>query len=160
PAGAPYSLLNTTHLLSKLPTTRAAEYQLFARRLLADPQAPPLVGNRCFWRSDYMVHRRPSWFASVKMLSDRMVSAELVNDEGKQSHLLSDGATFIYRTGNEYRDIFPVWDWRKIPGITAEQVALKPDGKAIHTRGGSSFVGGCSDGQYGFATMQLARGKT
>ena len=31
-----------------------------------------------------------------------------------------DGCTFVYRSGDEYRDIFPVWDWSKVPGTTAD----------------------------------------
>ncbi len=104
-----------------------------------------------------MAHRRLSWFASVKMLSDRMTNAELVNDEGKKSHHLSEGAMFIYRTGDEYADIFPVWDWRKIPGTTAEQFALSPDHKEIHFKGETSYAGGVSDGTYGMACMDLKR---
>jgi chondroitin AC lyase len=158
PAGAAYSLLNTVELLNQHPLPRADEWQAFRSRLRLETRAIPLFGNKHFWCSDYMVHRRANWFTSVKMLSDRMTSAELVNDEGKRSHHLSDGATFIYRTGDEYRDIFPCWDWRKIPGTTAQQFDLTPDREQIHFKGETSFVGGVSDGTFGLAFMDLKRG--
>nr|AIA86524.1 CAZy families PL8 protein [uncultured Actinosynnema sp.] len=31
-----------------------------------------LTGNRHFWNSDYMVHRRPEWYAAVRMNSERV----------------------------------------------------------------------------------------
>ena len=32
---------------------------------------------------------------------------------------MADGATYIYKDDKEYLDIFPLWDWRKLPGVTA-----------------------------------------
>ncbi len=158
PVGAAYSLLNTVDLLSQHSLPRLDEWQAFESRLRLEPRATPLFGNKHFWCSDYMAHRRLTWFVSIKMLSDRMINAELVNDEGKKSHHLSEGATLIYRSGNEYRDIFPAWDWRKIPGTTAEQNDLTPDANEIHFKGATRFVGGVSDGTYGLAFMHLKRG--
>ncbi|MBI4979552.1 MAG: hypothetical protein HZC28_18890 [Spirochaetes bacterium] len=108
-----------------------------------------LVGNRHFWKSDYMIHRRASWMMSVKMLSLRMQSGELVNDEGKRSHLLSDGLTYIYTgDGLSYHNIFPVWDWKRLPGITAVWSPEPPEGK-VPSRGEKDFAGGVSDGTNG-----------
>src|SRR6185436_6967238 len=102
-------------MLSQLPIPRQDEMKRFAASLNNRP-AEPLVGNRNFPRSDYMVHQQPGWFASAKMLSTRMLNAELVNDEGKRSQHLSDGANFLYLNGDEYLDVFPVWDGNKVPG--------------------------------------------
>ncbi|MEK6796770.1 MAG: polysaccharide lyase 8 family protein [Spirochaetota bacterium] len=116
-----------------------------------------LVGNKHFWISDYMTHRRPDWMISVKMISKRMQSGELVNDEGQKSHLLSDGLTYIYSgSGLAYHNIFPIWDWRRLPGITAEWADAKPDGP-VPTRGGSEYAGGISDGTFGAAAFILKR---
>ena len=68
-------------------------------RAFGDKNAPELLGNRHFWCSDYMVHRRGPWMASVRMFSDRLWSSELVNDEGRRSQHLSDGANLLYLTG-------------------------------------------------------------
>jgi chondroitin AC lyase len=73
---------------------------------------------------------------------------------------MSDGANYLYLTGDEYRDIFPVWDWTKIPGTTAIQGTLDTGEKdPIGVRGVTAFDGGVSDGTYGMAAMDLARGK-
>jgi len=128
--------------------------------MAGDPAAALLVGNKQFYCSDYMTHHRPGWFASVKMFSTRMINAELVNSEGKKSAHLSDGANLLYLDGDEYLDIFPVWDWTKIPGTTAIQGTLDIDNaKSIGIKAATSFVGGVSDGTCGLAATQIARGK-
>jgi len=157
PAGAAYGLMNAVDLMGALPVPRRDELQSFALRLRRTPDAPPLDGNRHFPFSDYMAHHRPGFFASVKMLSKRMVSAEVVNDEGRKSHHLSDGATFLYRTGEEFYDIFAVWDWNCVPGATAEVWRETPPPSKVQRRGSSAFVGGVSDGRYGLAAMDFQR---
>ena len=74
--------------------------------------------------------------------------------------LMSDGANYLYLTGDEYRNIFPVWDWTKIPGTTAIQDTLYTgEQNTIAARGTTVFDGGVSDGKYGLGAMDLARGK-
>ena len=158
PVGAAYGLGNTMTRLAKLDVPRQDEFAKFAARLNADSSAKPLSGNRYYWCSDYMSHQRPDFMISVRMFSSRLLNTELVNDEGKKSHHLADGCTFIYRTGDEYRDIFPAWDWDKVPGTTAEQIELKPDRKSISMKGQSDFVGGVSDGTYGLCVQDLIHG--
>jgi len=117
---------------------------------------PPddLTGNKYFWRSDYMVHRTPQFMATLKMSSRRVIGAELVNSENLSGYRIADGALYLYRTGNEYADIFPVWDWRKLPGITAPQTPL-PDFK--HSQLDSELVGAVTDGARGIAMLRYAR---
>lgn len=59
--------------------------------------------------------------ASVKMASDRVVGVEMMNGDNMKGFYMADGATYIYQDGDEYLDIFPLWDWRKLPGVTAFQ---------------------------------------
>lgn len=157
--GEVYGFAHALSLLANEPIPHQEELQAFAAYVSGKPGAPAFTGNRQFWCSDYMVQRRDDYVASVKMLSQRILNAELVNSEGKKSVHLSDGANFLYLEGDEYLNIFPVWDWTKIPGTTAIQGTLKigePD--TIKTRGKTTFDGGVSDGTYGLATMDLKRG--
>jgi chondroitin AC lyase len=114
------------------------------------------VGNRAFWCSDYMVQRRPDYFASVRGYSTRTANTDsLTNGENRKSHHIADGATCLMVTGHEYLDIFPVWDWLRIPGTTVEQdTPLLPN--KIRRMGKTRFVGAVSDGTNGCATMNLA----
>ena len=116
-----------------------------------------LVGLKHFWRSDYTVYRQPGFYASVKMSSRRVTGTETCNSENLLGARLADGAMYVYRDGAEYDDILPVWNWRRIPGITAVQdkQGLVPDGKTQNRQG---FVGGVSDGQCGVSAMDFVRG--
>ena len=117
-----------------------------------------LVGNRNFWRSDFMAHHRPEFCISVKTSSTRTLQPESGNGEGLKNLHLADGVTLIQCTGNEYDDVMPVWDWRRLPGTTTEQGAysLKPStdwGMA----GNSTHAGAVSDGKDGAAVFQYNR---
>jgi chondroitin AC lyase len=103
------------------------------------------------------VHRRPAWYASVKMSSTRVIGAETCNGENLLGLHLGDGVTYFYRTGTEYDDLFPVWDWQRLPGTTCrqDQGSLVPNGNAC--RGRSNLVGGLSDGERGIAAMEYIR---
>jgi chondroitin AC lyase len=154
------SLPGVVAMLAGLAAPRQEELIAFSARLQQRKDAPEFTGNKHFWCSDFMAHRRKSFYTSVKMLSKRMRNGEKVNREGKKSEHLSDGVNLLYLTGDEYKDIFPVWDWTKLPGTTAIQGTLDIGGEnPIHARGETAFVGGVSDGEYGIAAMDLARGK-
>ena len=150
-------LANVARHMLQLPTGREREFDALARRAAGEP-APPLVGNRHFWRSDTMAHHRPDYYTSARMYSRRIVNTDgPSNGEGLRNHHLADGCNLILRTGREYEDIFPVWDWERVPGTTVE---LTGDfGGSPRRRGETDFVGGVSDGTYGLAAFDFRRGK-
>ena len=117
-----------------------------------------LSGHKHFWRSDFQVWRNPDYYFSVKMCSERVIGAESCNSENIQGYYMGDGATFLYQSGEEYRNIFPFLDWKKIPGTTTMQdndtlPVLTARGYRIE----SNFVGGVSDGEIGVAAMDYNR---
>jgi chondroitin AC lyase len=136
---------------------RQAELETFQQRLSGTPSTP-LTGNRNFWRSDFMVHHRPGFSISVKTSSTRTLQPETGNGEALKNLHLGDGVTLIQRTGNEYDDIMPVWDWRRLPGTTIEQgtYSLKPAGD-WGVYGNSTHAGGVSDGTDGAAAFNYNR---
>jgi chondroitin AC lyase len=68
---------------------------------------------------------------------------------------MADGVFMHMVTGKEYVNIFPIWDWHKIPGITAElhgnTFPLINWGN--RAAGGSDFAGGVSDNNCGLIAM-------
>ena len=121
-------------------------------------QYETLIGHKHFWRSDFQVWRNPDFYLSVKMCSERVIGAESCNSENIQGYYMGDGATFLYQTGEEYRNIFQFLDWKKIPGTTTMQdndplPVLTARGYRIE----SNFVGGVSDGEIGVAAMDYNR---
>jgi len=119
--------------------------------------APNLQWNRYFWNSSYFTHQRPTWFSSVRMHSSRQNNMEEpYNDEGLKNHHFADGSNFITITGKEYVDVFPVWDWQKIPGATIVQKPSVLPFKQIPKKGLTNFVGAVSNGTYGAAATDFS----
>ncbi|MGV3589477.1 MAG: polysaccharide lyase family 8 super-sandwich domain-containing protein [Adhaeribacter sp.] len=117
---------------------------------------PNLARTHFFWHSEYFTHQKPNYFASVRMHSSRGNNMEEPhNEEGLKNHHFADGSNFVSRTGQEYFNIFPVWDWQKIPGTTVVQKPALPHWKQIAKKGKSDFVGGVTDGNLGAAAMDL-----
>jgi len=114
------------------------------------------AGHRHYEQSDYAVHRRAGWFASVKMFSNRTKSGESTNDENILGSRESDGRFYLALDGDEYfgRDLWPAIDWARLPGITVERKANAAD--ATYGYGTRSFVGGTGDGENGVAAMDYA----
>jgi chondroitin AC lyase len=172
-------------LMPHLPTDKTAETaSIMMQAAVFDPDSAPayldyvarnqpgapndLVGDKYFWRSDYLVHRTGGFAATLKMSSTRVIGAERVNSENLSGYHLADGALYLYQRGDEYTDIFPVWDWRKIPGVTCAQTGLsafktstaQPDIPTIELKTSSvpsDFVGGVSDGTHGCAALEYVR---
>jgi chondroitin AC lyase len=115
-----------------------------------------LLGFRAYPRSDFAVQRRREWYASLKMSSKRLICSENTNSENAQGLHLSDGMLLLGRSGMEYEDIQPLWDWKRLPGTTCSQgvTQLAPTNK----RGGSDFCGMLGDGKAGMAAMIYKRG--
>lgn len=114
------------------------------------------AGHQHYYTSDYTVHRRPAWFASVKMFSTRTKSGENTNGENLLGSRQSDGRFYLVLSGDEYfgNDSWPALDWTRLPGITVEQKAgAANDQYGFGTR---SLAGGTGDGRNGVSAMELA----
>lgn len=121
-------------------------------------QPTSLTGLYHFWMSDMTVQRRPLWMASVKMSSDRVIGAEAGNGDNLKGYYLADGATYTYVDGDEYSNIYPCWDWRKLPGITSYETdsPLKElSWGGYHNS--SNFVGNVNNGHFGITAMDFYR---
>ena len=147
-----------------MTTYRAAELTAMRDRLSAartTGTASPtlaLAGHRHFWRSDFTAHHRPGFSATVKVSSTRTLEPESGNGEGLKNLHLADGVNLIQRRGNEYTDIQPIWDWRRLPGTTTEQssYSLTP-GSNWGVAGTTGFVGGVSDGRNGGTVLDYSQ---
>lgn len=142
--------------MQRVDPEHAADYQAAIDSSSGVGPGSSWTAGKYFWDSDYMVDRRQSYFASVRMSSKRTDGFETTNKENQRGYHTADGALYVYIDGDEYTDIFPVWDWRKLPGITAAQVN-EPIPTSIE-RNKSDFAGGVSDGRDGVAAFELAHG--
>ncbi|HWV32567.1 MAG TPA: polysaccharide lyase family 8 super-sandwich domain-containing protein [Dyadobacter sp.] len=109
-----------------------------------------------FWHSHYYTHQRPNHFVSVRMHSKRAANMEQPhNEEGLKNHHYGDGSQFISITGKEFDQIFPVFDWQKIPGTTVVQKADVAHWKELAKQGKNDFTGGVTDQRYGAAAFDF-----
>lgn len=137
------------------------KYQVieFCSRSLQGKKISSPLGNKHFFCSDMTIHRTKTWMASIKMASNRVEGSEQMNGDNQHGYYTADGATYVYTDGKEYENIFPLWDWHKIPGITCylsdKKVPQEKD--KISRRNKTDFVGGISDGMLGVTAMQLNR---
>jgi chondroitin AC lyase len=150
------SILRQLQRLMQLDATQQETVNLILTSQSAG-QPNRLLGHRHYWRSDISVHRRPDWYASVKMSSMRVIGAETCNRENLMGLHLGDGATFVLCTGREYEDLFPLWDWRRLPGTTCRQDDRSLVPSSRRCRGGSDFVGGVTNGRLGAAVLEYCR---
>ena len=116
--------------------------------------------TRYFWRAGLMAHQTPAAYVSMRMASARVGGTESVGGLNLRGYHLPDGAVWIMRRGNEYGGLFPVMDWRKIPGVTCPQGndALPVPERDGDDRGSQeAFAGGATDGTIGAAGFDLKR---
>ncbi|QIP12322.1 DNRLRE domain-containing protein [Spirosoma aureum] len=109
-----------------------------------------------YWRSDYSLHLSPNYTFGLRNVSTRTQKSETGNGENLKGYYLTEGVNYIAVNGDEYFNIFPVWDWNKIPGTTVPEITSYPKRTDFGTYlGKSSFVGGVSDGVYGASAYAM-----
>ncbi|MCU7552705.1 polysaccharide lyase beta-sandwich domain-containing protein [Chitinophagaceae bacterium LB-8] len=147
----PYVLLVAVSNMTRTDSIFANQFSRFIRENFLRPDIKnTLEGHKYFWRSEYGIHRTASWYASVRMNSNRTKGVEMTNRENLQGFYSADGVMSILVDGDEYNNIFPIWNWRRLPGLTAQDgVQATVD----YSSQRSGFVGGVSDGISGAEAM-------
>lgn len=142
------------HMIT-LDPDHAEDYQAIIERLSGKEASSYGVKpqHTHFFRGDYTLHAQPAYTFDVRTVSNRTMRLEYGNGENLDTYFMSDGCTNIVTKGDEYYNIFPVWNWNKIPGVTAPQLDTIPKAKSDwQTRGTSTFAGGVSDSISGAST--------
>lgn len=146
--------------LAKIDPDNASAYEIIAKRIKGEvgPEEGVVPVNTTYFMGDYVAHIRPQYAAGVRTVSTRTMRNEYGNGENFLTYFLSDGAMHLTQEGDEYYNIFPVWDWSRLPGVTnpyllAEEI---PRTKINwQTLGTEVFVGGASDSLYSVNTYRL-----
>lgn len=117
-----------------------------------------LIGVKHFPFSELTVKRTNKYISTIRMCSSRIKGSESGNGENLSGYYLADGAMYTMKTGKEYFNIYPYWDWRKIPGTTTVQDTTKlPElGFGSYTIA-SDFVGGLAHETNAITSMQYKR---
>lgn len=103
-----------------------------------------------FWQTEHFVFQRPNFYTTVRMYSTRNRNMEKpYNGPGKTTHHRADGTNYLMLKGDEYHNIWPVYDWQKISGTTILQKPELHHIDIIQLDGLTDFVGAVTDGLYG-----------
>jgi len=119
-------------------------------RLRTGKAKPTASFCKFFWQTEHFVCQRPHFYTTVRMFSVRNRNMEQpYNGDGLTTHHRADGANYLMLKGNEYHDIWPVYDWQKISGATILQKPKLHSSRKIQLKGLTSFVGAVTDGHCG-----------
>ena len=150
-------LLEVCDSMAQVDPANAAQYAALNAHIQGTGLGYSWIGNRHFWNSDFMSHQRAGFYTSVKMFSSRTLGTEVLNGENLQGYWTPFGTTLLCQRGDEYKAIFPVWDWSRLPGVTCPHALGTYVAPFSQT---ASFVGGVSDGTYGAAVMAVDKDGT
>ncbi len=119
-------------------------------RLRKGENKPTRSFAKFFWQTEHFVFQRPNFYTTVRMFSTRNRNMEEpYNGPGKPTHHRADGTNYVMLNGDEYHNIWPVYDWQKISGTTiVQKPALYPP-EEIQKEGLTDFVGAVTDGLLG-----------
>ncbi len=158
--GAPATRLGqAARLLAPFSPDRKEELLSLAAGISDPASVAPLQGHKHFWRSDLSVHHRPNHSYFLRMSSLRTEGTEMGNGENLKGYYMGDGLTMRLGETPDYRNIFPVWNWRRLPGVTCtiDEEPFPDFTWGEGTAGGSFFVGGLSDGTDGLSCFEYDR---
>lgn len=143
--------VSTLDLMMQNDPDNIVAYQTWKKHIDGAPF--PIPGNKYFWKSDIMTYHGKNYYLSAKIISAHTVGTEMINMENFRGYNLPLGATNIMTTGKEYKNIYPIWDWTKIPGTTAiqNQDSTKLTGYLFGT---NDFGGGVSNGKSGIIAYE------
>ncbi len=78
----------------------------------------PLTGFRYFPYSDFAAYHQKDFSFFLKTISTRTLKSESINTENLKGRLLNNGDAYVIKTGDEYFNLMPVWNWNFLPGQT------------------------------------------
>ena len=111
---------------------------------------PSLSFSKFFWQTEHFVFQRPDFYTTVRMYSVRNRNMEEpYNGPGKPTHHRADGTNYLMLKGDEYHNIWPVYDWQMISGTTILQKPQWHPIEMIQLDGLTEFVGAVTDDLYG-----------
>lgn len=144
----PHDVLEIERLLASTDYRRAELEEIM--RLRKGEAKPAQSFSKFFWQSEHFVFQRPNFYTTVRMFSTRNRNMEEpYNGPGITTHHRADGTNYLMLKGDEYHNIWPVYDWQKISGTTIMQKPKLHGPENIQMDGLRDFVGAVTDGLYG-----------
>lgn len=144
----PQSTLEIERLFASTDYRKAELEEII--RLRKGETKPTRSFAKFFWQTEHFVVQRPHFYTTVRMFSTRNRNMEEpYNGPGKPTHHRADGTNYLMLKGDEYHNIWPVYNWQKIAGTTILQKPQLPSPDQIQKAGLTEFVGAVNDDLYG-----------
>ena len=144
----PHDVLEIERLLQSTDYRKSELEEII--RLRKGEVSPSQSFCKFFWQTEHFVFQRPDFYTTVRMFSTRNRNMEEpYNGPGKTTHHRADGTNYLMLKGDEYHNIWPVYDWQKISGTTIMQKPALPGPEDIQKEGLTDFVGAVTDGLHG-----------
>jgi chondroitin AC lyase len=138
------NLPKVASILAGMDSERSEILEQIGEKLAGNAKSD--VRTRFFWRADALFAQRPDWYFSVKMASTRTIVHETGNMENLQGGHLSFGTTLFMTKGDEWSEVFPLWNWRRVPGTTTAFDPSRPGMAHPYESGKTELVGGLTFG--------------
>lgn len=140
----------------------AADYQKVLNNILGSTKDNGRDGNYYMWRSGYASHMRKNYGVNIKMDSSELKGGEWRgswpngNNKGQLIYWSSAAASTISVDGDEYTNVYPVFNWKHTPGVTAPNAL---SGRYT-MENGELFNIGVSNGNYGATAYKFNKMST
>ena len=126
---------------------------LFLDRVNGAPYTEEENFNRAYPSVAFMTHNRVGFYSSLRFCDKNMRGSEVINSENFIGGFQSFGCCTYMKTGKEYLNIYPVWDYGCIPGTTTPHTTLSP----VLENQDTEFARVLSDGIYGFGASEIIK---
>lgn len=150
-----YWIVNLYNRIKEVDDLHKHDYDTIIKRLKSEiPVEEGIVPTHNFYFcSDYTVHNRDKFNFGLRTQSVRTTRCETMNMENLLGYYISDGSYSITRSGTEYSNIMPLWNWKLLPGVTSPQDVDVPWEDKLNM-GCSAWSGGVSDSLYGVTSVK------
>ncbi|MBD8487196.1 polysaccharide lyase [Echinicola sp. CAU 1574] len=138
--------VETLQFMKDLVPEREVEYDRIIKSLMY-PTFDELTGAKAFSKGELLAYHQDQFSMFVKVLSERNLPTQSINGENLKGKFMNYGNTYFLRTGKEYTNLMPSWDWDFLPGFTNVTGGVKVNRKPL--------TGVLSDGQYSLASMDF-----
>lgn len=127
----------------------AKEFQQFEQNQNIDTFS--LTGFKYYPYSDIAIYHQRNFSFFLKTISERTCFSESINNENLKGLKLNSGDTYFIKSGSEYYNSLPLWNWEMIPGTSGFDDA----GKMKKPK----FSGSVGDNSSGITAMKYRQTK-
>ena len=125
---------------------------------------PGQCANTMYYRLDFMTQSRDKFYASTRLLSKHTLGGDVcgphrgdmhvVNGENVRAGFTGYGMTLLLLDGTEYHNIYPLWNWGRLPAVTSPDIPLHLEQGALCD---NDFAGGASAGCFGVCGLSFEK---